>query len=282
MATWQYCNATQRVGAVVQTVSGKLRDFPGATSSPRCVLPQTSPRRWQPAAWEGHRYRYWLAFPYPPRCLQSWRTAAGYVISSAEDLRSILLPTSRGTLPRRASSLTEGDRRTASARRPALGATDLFYAWAGTLRHQRRADGAGMSARPPTSMRICCWCRKPLWGRLLRQQQPLLGQSRRWIATGHHSRLVGRAPPVAAPFYDTIVFYFFSLGGRCPPVVGIIRTAARLRRWRAQPERRPLRVLRVGWHVVVPLVLNLIPAFLFLVVSRRNCLAFHYQHDIGP
>jgi hypothetical protein len=28
-------------------------------------------------------------------------------------------------------------------------------------------------------------------------------------------------------------------------------------------------VLRVGWHVVVPLVLNLIPAFLFLVVAPQ-------------
>ena len=48
-------------------------------------------------------------------------------------------------------------------------------------------------------------------------------------------------------------------------VVGIIQSMGKLHRWRAQPARRPHGWRGLVWHVAVPVVLNLIPALLFLV-----------------
>ncbi len=48
-------------------------------------------------------------------------------------------------------------------------------------------------------------------------------------------------------------------------VIGIIRSIVVLRRWRVQPVRRPQGWWGIVWHVVLPLVLHLALALLFLV-----------------
>lgn len=93
-----------------------------------------------------------------------------------------------------------------------------------------------------------------------------LGRSRiEEMVTGITSLLVGRTPPAATPLYEELFFYFVILGVFVLQIIGLVRSVKLLRRWHLQPERRPRGLLRILWHIVPPLVLNLIPAFLFLV-----------------
>jgi ABC-type amino acid transport system permease subunit len=51
-------------------------------------------------------------------------------------------------------------------------------------------------------------------------------------------------------------------------VIGMVWSLVTLRRWfrNSQPDRRPRGWLRVGWHVVLPLVVNLLLGFVITVV----------------
>jgi hypothetical protein len=93
-----------------------------------------------------------------------------------------------------------------------------------------------------------------------------LGRSRiEEMITGITSLLVGRTPPPVTPMYEELFFYFVILGIFLLQIIGITRSSRILRRWHAQPERRPQSLLRAIWHIVPPLILNLIPALIFLV-----------------
>ena len=276
-ATWQYCNANYNVlGLIVQTVAGQSYEtYLQEHLFTPLAMRQTFTSQ---VAAQQHGmttgYRYWFGVPVPAELpYNRGELPAGYVISTAEDLAQYLIAHLNAGRYRGAQVLSPTG--IAELHRPAvplMGATDIFYGmgWyiaptngVPTVRH------VGATANFHANLVLVPGSR---WGvvLLMNSNSLFLGHSRiDGIATGITSLLVSRAPPVAAPVYDAIVFYFFSLGVAALQVVGIIRTALRLRRWRAQPERRPRGVLRVGWHVVVPLVLNLIPAFLFLVVAPQ-------------
>jgi hypothetical protein len=85
------------------------------------------------------------------------------------------------------------------------------------------------------------------------------------IANGVMARLLGVEPP-PEPFEQAKVLLFVFLAVAALQVVGIVRSGVLLRRWRRQPERRPRGVLRIGLHVVVPVVANLLWTVICLVV----------------
>jgi len=274
---WQYCNANYDVlGLVIQTVAGQSYE---AYLQERLFTPLAM-RQTFTSQLEAQQhgmatgYRYWFGVPMPAN-LPYYRSElpAGFVISSAEDLARYLIAHLNAGRYGGAEILSPAG--IAELHRPAvpvMGTPDIFYGmgWfiaptngVPTVRHVGETGNfhANLVLVP-----------EGRWGivLLMNANSMFLGRSHiDGLVTGVTSLLVGRAPPAAEPFYDTIVFYFFILGVAALQVVGIIRSVGKLRRWRAQPARRPRGVLRVGWHIVLPLVLNLMPAVLFLVVTPQ-------------
>jgi CubicO group peptidase (beta-lactamase class C family) len=85
------------------------------------------------------------------------------------------------------------------------------------------------------------------------------------IARGVLGRLVGRqltTPPVTNA---SQTLFFVMLGVVVLQVLGIARSVVLLRRWRAQPTRRPRGLLRVTARVVLPLLMGLAWALVCLV-----------------
>lgn len=88
------------------------------------------------------------------------------------------------------------------------------------------------------------------------------------IATGVISLLRGQQPAAneGKPALRTIVLGIMSVVAL--QVIGMARSLVTLQRWfrNSQPDRRPRGWLRVGWHVVLPLVVNLLLGFVIMVV----------------
>ena len=88
------------------------------------------------------------------------------------------------------------------------------------------------------------------------------------IRTGVISLLRGQQPPVneGKPALRAIVLGI--MGIVALQIIGMVWSLVTLRRWfrNSQPDRRPRGWLRVGWHVVLPLVVNLLLGFVITVV----------------
>jgi hypothetical protein len=87
------------------------------------------------------------------------------------------------------------------------------------------------------------------------------------IATGVISLLRGQQPPAneGVLILQRIVLGIMSIVAL--QIIGMVWSLVILRRWfrNSQPDRRPRGWLRVGWHVVLPLVVNLFLAFALMV-----------------
>jgi CubicO group peptidase (beta-lactamase class C family) len=94
-------------------------------------------------------------------------------------------------------------------------------------------------------------------------------QRLRGIATGVTSLLMGRRPPPAASSWFVVILYSAILGIIVVQAVGILRSVALLRRWRAQPEEQPRGWLGIGRRVVLPLISNAIWGLIILVGLPR-------------
>ena len=84
------------------------------------------------------------------------------------------------------------------------------------------------------------------------------------IANGVVSLLLGRQPP-PEPFEQAQALLFAVLVVVVLQILGIVWSVVLLRRWRTRPARRPRGVIRIALHIVPPLTLNLIWAFICLV-----------------
>jgi CubicO group peptidase (beta-lactamase class C family) len=270
---WQFCNANYVVlGLIVQTVAGQSYEtYLQEHLFTPLAMHQTFT---SPVAAQQHGlaigYRYWFGVPVSADMpYYRGELPAGFVISSAEDMAQYLIAHLNAGHYRGAQILSPAG--IAELHRPAvplMGASDIFYGmgWyimptngVPTVRH------VGETANFHANIVLVPEGR---WGvvLLMNGNSAFLGKSRiEGIAVGVTSLLVGRALPDAASFYDTIIFYIIILGIAALQVVGIIRSLGKLRRWRTQPARRPHGWLALMWHVVMPVVLNLIPALLFLV-----------------
>jgi CubicO group peptidase (beta-lactamase class C family) len=87
------------------------------------------------------------------------------------------------------------------------------------------------------------------------------------ITTGVTSLLRGQQPPAneGEPVLNAIILGI--MGIVALQIIGMVWSLVMLRRWfrNSQPDQRPRGWLRVGWHVVLPLVMNLFLAFVIIV-----------------
>jgi CubicO group peptidase (beta-lactamase class C family) len=270
--TWQYCNANYVIlGLIIESVSGQsYESYLQEHLFTPLEMHQTFTSQVEAQQHEmATGYRYWFGFPVPADLpFDRGNLPAGFVISSAEDMAHYLIVHLNGGRYGEAAILSPAG--IAELHRPAVPVegTDIFYGmgWyiaptngVPTVRH------VGETANFHANLVLVP---EGEWGivLLMNGDSAFLGRSRiEEMVTGVTSLLVGRTPPAATPLYEELFFYFLTLGILFLQIIGIIRSVKLLRRWRTQPERRPRGLLRAVWHVVPPLVLNLIPAFLFLV-----------------
>jgi hypothetical protein len=89
------------------------------------------------------------------------------------------------------------------------------------------------------------------------------------IAAGVASLLIGRQPPPSASSWFFLIIYSAVLGIIVVQALGMLHSAALLRRWWARPTDRPLGWLRIGRHVILPLASNVCWALIILVGLPR-------------
>jgi len=87
------------------------------------------------------------------------------------------------------------------------------------------------------------------------------------ITTGVISLLRGQQPPANEGVLVVRVIILSIMSIVALQIIGMVWSLVTLRRWfrNSQPDRRPRGWLRVGWHVVLPLVVNLFLAFMIIV-----------------
>jgi CubicO group peptidase (beta-lactamase class C family) len=271
--TWQYCNANYVIlGLIVQSVSGQSYEtylqehlFTPLEMN-QTFTSQVEAQRHEMAV----GYRYWFGFPVPANLpFDRGNLPAGFVISSAEDMTHYLIAhLNDGRYGEAMILLPAGIAELHRPAVPIIGIDDVFYGmgWyiaptngVPTVRH------VGETANFHANLVLVPEGR---WGivLLMNGDSAFLGRSRiEEMITGVTSLLVGRTPPPATPLYEELFFYFVIIGIFILQIIGIIRSARLLLHWYSQPDRRPYSLLRAVWHIVPPLVFNLIPAFLFLM-----------------
>jgi len=87
------------------------------------------------------------------------------------------------------------------------------------------------------------------------------------ITTGVISLLRGQQPPANEGLLFVRMIILVIMGIVALQISGMVWSLVTLRRWfrNSRPDRRPRGWLRVGWHVVLPLVVNLFLAFVIIV-----------------
>jgi hypothetical protein len=88
------------------------------------------------------------------------------------------------------------------------------------------------------------------------------------IVPGVINLLAGRQPTVEH-VYDSLIVHSVVVGIVVLQIMGMTRSVVLLRRWRSQPQRRPAGRLGRGWHIALPLALNLLWALFILVGLPR-------------
>jgi hypothetical protein len=109
------------------------------------------------------------------------------------------------------------------------------------------------------------------WGVMLLENAESIPDEQRLqgIAAGVTSLLVGRQPPPAATNWFLLILYSAILGIIVAQALGMLRSVALVRRWRARPEDHPRGWLGIGRRVVLPLVSNASWGLLILVGLPR-------------
>jgi CubicO group peptidase (beta-lactamase class C family) len=92
------------------------------------------------------------------------------------------------------------------------------------------------------------------------------------IADGVTSLLLNGQPPTPSGSRAWMV-YLVLLGIMSIQVAGMVWSLITLRRWQAQPERRPQGRWRLGWHVILPLIVNLVWALVVLAGIAKLSLS---------
>jgi CubicO group peptidase (beta-lactamase class C family) len=270
---WQYVNMNYvTLGLIIQTVAGQsYEDYMrqhvlgplGMTNS------YTSPveaRRHGLAT--GHRYWFGRPVAFQQPYIRA-AVPAGYLSASAEAMSRYLIAHLNAGRSEGARVLSPAG--IAELHRPAVKLIgvdrDLAYAmgW-----YVERADGVSLLWHPGNAPHFhadIMLAPQDRWGVvvLANGHNALSPDRETAIARGVLGLLIGRQLTTAPVTTSNQVLFFVLLGVGILQVLGIARSIVLLRRWRAQPARRPRGLVRVTGRIVVPLVVNLAWALVCLV-----------------
>jgi CubicO group peptidase (beta-lactamase class C family) len=223
-------------------------------------------------------YRYWFGRPVPYDWSYSYaELGAGFTISSAEDLAHYLIAQLNGGRFGNARVLSpEG---IAEMHRPAAGNQVIGQSFTkesyGMGWFVRETEGVRMvthSGVAPNFHAELVLVPEGKWGivLLMNGENNLQPARISGMASGVTGLLVGKELPAFVTPNDlkpTLLKFVLLVGGI--QMLGMIWSVAVLRRWRSHPERRPQGWLRVGLHLVPPIVLNLLWGLVCLVGLPR-------------
>jgi CubicO group peptidase (beta-lactamase class C family) len=270
--TFQYSNVNYAILAlIVETVSGQSFESyvqeqifnPLEMSHSTYYQPEATP----PDSAAG--YQQWFGFPvanYVP--LPRSGNGGGGLIASAEDMTHFMI-----------AQLNEGHYRNVTVLSPAGiaemhtpvardGNTGTFYAMGWEV---ETVNGITVLSHNGHNMNYIGRMLLPGDGRgivMMTNANSLLAATRATgIPAGVASLLSGGQPSANDGVLIIRIIYLGVMGIVALQIIGMISSLVTLRRWfrNSQPDRRPLGWLRVGWHVVLPLVVNLILGFVFTV-----------------
>jgi len=269
-ATFQYSNANWwPLGMLIQTVSGQpydvyIQQHILAPLQMRQSFTSVADAQAQGMA-TGYRYWFGRYLPADPQDSGHHRgmLQEGGVISSAEDMAHYLIALLNQGRYNGAAVVSPAGM--AEVQRPAVPigqSADTFYAMGldvgpingvPTVRH----DGSMFNFHANLVL-----IPEGRWGIILLENAYSVSddefgpQRLQGIATGVTSLLVDRQPPPSASNWSVLMVYSAILGIIVAQVVGMLRSVALLRRWRARPEDHPRGWLGICWRVVLPLISN--------------------------
>ncbi len=221
-------------------------------------------------------YRMWFGFPVAFDAPYPRGTApTTFVISSAEDMAHYLIAQLNGGAYAGTSILSAAG--IAEMQQPAIreGASETFWGmgWeAGSTNGiptlKRPGDGLNFQAE-------VILVPEGRWGIVLLKNAQnaadgIFGAKRiQRIAIGVTSLLTGRQPPEPGSNLFLLILYGVALGATSLVLIGIVRSIAAFRRWRAQPEKRPRGWRAMVRYIGVPLVLNVGWGLFTLIVPTQ-------------
>jgi CubicO group peptidase (beta-lactamase class C family) len=274
--TWQYSNANYwTLGMIVQAVSGQSYEtyiqqhiFDPLQMSNSYTSGTEARRHGLPA---GHRY--WYGFPVASELpFDRGGLGSAGLSSSAQDMTSYLglyLNDGRSGTTALVSPAGAGELQRAGV---PTGLDGVSYAMGWdvgsvhgipTISH----DGSGFDSHANV---VLIPDRK--WGVVVMENgenspDEFFGSRRMTgIANGVAGMLIGEEPPAPSSSSRSLwVVYGVVLGILVIQVVGMVRSVRTIRRWRADPLRRPTGAIRIGLRVGVPLLVSWSWALLVLV-----------------
>ncbi|MDX1520363.1 MAG: serine hydrolase domain-containing protein [Anaerolineae bacterium] len=268
--SFQYSNANySTLGLIVQTVVGQPYEqvvqahIFGPLQMKNTFTTLEAARRHGAAT--GYRYWWGRPLPYEMRYHRG-EVPAGFIWSSAEDMARYLIVQLNGGRYGDVQLLSPAG--VAELHRPAVLArlasnpadTDIYYGlgWkVGTINGVPSIYHEGSGGNFHATMILLP---EERWGvvLLMNAENGLKPEQLKDIASGVVSLLVGRQPSTTTSDTMQLTFFRYTLGLMVVQLLGILRTVWLLHHWRAEPTRRPSGWLRVGWHIVPPLILNIL------------------------
>jgi len=270
-AAFAYVNANYvTLGLIVQAVSGQTYEsYVQEHVFTRLDMRQSFTAK---AAAQPHGlamgYQYWFGQPFPADLAYNRSNLpAGGLISSAEDMTHYLIAQLNQGRYGEASILSP--KGVAEMHAPAVRRRgDQFYAMGwyvvpvnGVPVIWHGGDGTNFHS-------TMILAPEGQWGVVLLENTQNVkdgGDRMHQTAFGVISLLAGHQPPAAESNNVLQLILLVLVGITALMVVGMIRSIVVLRRWRTQPGRRPHGRRGIVWHIVLPLVLHLVLALIFLV-----------------
>jgi CubicO group peptidase (beta-lactamase class C family) len=214
-------------------------------------------------------YQQWLGFPVP-RTLPYPRSGngGGGLIASAEDMTHFMI--AQLNQGRYGNTTVLSPAGIAEMHTPAVrdGNTETFYAMGWEV---ETVDGLTIVSHTGDhgNFHADMSLMSDGWGIVMMTNVNSVSAAGRpgGIASGVISLLRGQQPPANEGIVILRVIYLGIMSIVALQIIGMVWSLVTLRSWfqNSQPDRRPRGWLRVGWKVVLPLVVNLILAFALIV-----------------
>jgi CubicO group peptidase (beta-lactamase class C family) len=271
---WHYANMNYAtLGLIIQTVSGQsYEDYMG-----QHVLGPLGMTNSYPSPVEARRHglatghRYWFGRPvaFQEPYIRA-AVPAGYLSASAEAVSHYLIAHLNDGRYGAARVLSPAG--IAQLHRPAVKisgpGSDVSYAMGWVV---ERANGVSMLWHPGSAASFhanLLLAPQDRWGVvvLMNGNNALSPARMDGIGRGVLGLLVGRQLTTTPVTNANQIVFFVVLGVGVLQLLGIARSIVLLRRWRAQPARRPRGRLRVTARVVLPLLVSLAWALVCLVI----------------